>query len=63
MICCGRSTRLFEVRRHLRAYIGVSGGPSIDLEQMIRILIGGHGFGIRSDRRVCEEVDLNVAYP
>ena len=29
---------------------------------MIRMLIVGDGFGIRSERRLCEEVHLNLAY-
>lgn len=29
---------------------------------MIRMLIVGYYFGIRSDRRLCEEVHLNLAY-
>jgi hypothetical protein len=29
---------------------------------MIRMLIVGYGFGIRSERRLCEEVHLNLAY-
>jgi transposase len=38
------------------------GRPSIDRELMIRMLIVGHGFGICSERRLCEEVHLNLAY-
>ena len=29
---------------------------------MMRMLIVGYGFGIRSERRLCEEVHLNLAY-
>jgi hypothetical protein len=29
---------------------------------MIRMLIIGYCFGIRSERRLCEEVQLNLAY-
>lgn len=29
---------------------------------MIRMLIVGYCFGIRSERRLCEEVHLNLAY-
>ncbi|MEO1721153.1 MAG: IS1182 family transposase, partial [Pseudomonadota bacterium] len=35
---------------------------SIDLELMIRMLIIGYTHGIRSDRRLCQEVHLNLAY-
>jgi transposase len=32
------------------------GRPSIDPELMIRMLIVGYAMGIRSERRLCEEV-------
>src|SRR6266705_3034320 len=35
---------------------------SIDPELLIRMLIVGYCFGIRSERRLCEEVHLNLAY-
>ena len=38
------------------------GTPSIDPELMIRMLIVGYCFGIRSERRLCEEAHLNLAY-
>jgi transposase len=38
------------------------GRPSVDPELMIRMLIVGYCFGIRSERRLCEEVHLNLAY-
>jgi hypothetical protein len=38
------------------------GRPSIDPELMIRMLIVGYCFGIRSERRLCEEVHLTLAY-
>jgi transposase len=38
------------------------GRPSIDPELMIRMLVVGYCFGIRSERRLCEEVHLNLAY-
>jgi transposase len=37
------------------------GRPSIDHELMIRILLIGYCFGIRSERRLCAEVHLNLA--
>jgi len=39
-----------------------TGRPSIDPELMMRMLIIGYCFGIRSERRLCEEVSLNLAY-
>ena len=38
------------------------GRPSVDPELTIRMLIVGYCFGIRSERRLCEEVHLNLAY-
>lgn len=39
-----------------------TGRPSIDPELMLRMLIIGYCYGIRSERRLCEEVHLNLAY-
>ncbi|GAN69567.1 transposase [Acetobacter orleanensis NRIC 0473] len=38
------------------------GRPSIDPELLIRMLLIGYCMGIRSERRLCEEVHLNLAY-
>ena len=51
-----------ELRAHLKPYYSHTGRPSVDPELMIRMLIIGYGFGIRSERRLCEEVHLNLAY-
>ena len=51
-----------EVRKHLTPYYSDIGRPSIDPELMIRMLLVGYCFGIRSERRLCEEVHLNLAY-
>jgi transposase len=51
-----------EVRAHLEPYYGETGRPSIDPELMMRMLIVGYCFGIRSERRLCDEVHLNLAY-
>lgn len=53
---------LSELRQHLAAFYSHTGRPSIDPELMIRMLIVGYCFGIRSERRLCEEVHLNLAY-
>src|SRR3982074_3614704 len=53
---------LSELRRHLADFYSHTGRPSIDPELMIRMLIIGYCFGIRSERRLCEEVHLNLAY-
>src|ERR1700721_4774181 len=56
-----RFVDLSEVRAHLGPYYSDVGRPSIEPELMIRMLIVGYGFGIRSERRLCEEVHLNLA--
>ena len=53
---------LSDLRRHLAPFYSHTGRPSIDPELMIRMLIVGYCFGIRSERRLCEEVHLNLAY-
>ncbi|QSA98078.1 transposase [Methylococcus sp. EFPC2] len=50
------------LRQHLAGFYSHTGRPSIDPELMIRMLIVGYCFGIRSERRLCEEVHLNLAY-
>ena len=57
-----RFVDLSEVRRHLEPYYSETGRPSIDPELMIRMLIVGYSFGIRSERRLCDEAHLNLAY-
>ena len=57
-----RFVDLSEVRAHLEPYYSETGRPSIDPELMIRMLIVGYCFGIRSERRLCDEVHLNLAY-
>lgn len=53
---------LTELRQHLSQFYSHTGRPSIDPELMIRMLVIGYSFGIRSERRLCEEVHLNLAY-
>jgi transposase len=53
---------LSNLRRHLAEFYSHTGRPSIDPELMIRMLVIGYSFGIRSERRLCEEVHLNLAY-
>jgi transposase len=50
------------LRRHLAPFYSTTGRPSIDPALMIRMLLVGYCFGIRSERRLCEEVHLNLAY-
>src|SRR6478672_11626313 len=44
---------LDELRLELAAFYSTMGRPSIDPELMIRMLIVGYCFGIRSERRLC----------
>ena len=57
-----RCLDLSGLRQHLAEYYSHTGRPSIDPELMIRMLIIGYSYGIRSERRLCEEVHLNLAY-
>ena len=50
------------LRASLKPYYSHLGRPSIDPELMMRMLIVGYCFAIRSERRLCEEVHLNLAY-
>jgi transposase len=50
------------LRSHLAEHYSHTGRPSVDPELMIRMLIIGYSYGIRSERRLCEEVHLNLAY-
>ena len=53
---------LSDLRAYLAPFYSHTGRPSVDPELMIRMLIVGYCFGIRSERRLCEEVHLNLAY-
>ena len=53
---------LSNLRHELAPFYSRTGRPSIDPELMIRMLVVGYCFGIRSERRLCEEVALNLAY-
>ncbi|MCR9170693.1 MAG: transposase, partial [Rhodobacteraceae bacterium] len=57
-----RFVDLTSVRAHLADFYSHTGRPSIDPELLIRMLLVGYCFGIRSERRLCEEVHLNLAY-
>lgn len=57
-----RFVDLSGIRAYLRPFYSETGRPSIDPELMIRMLIVGYCMGIRSERRLCEEVHLNLAY-
>jgi transposase len=57
-----RHLDLDDVRQAVRPFYSSTGRPSIDPELMIRMLIAGYCMAIRSERRLCEEVHLNLAY-
>ena len=50
------------LRTELRPYYSCLGRPSVDPELLLRMLIVGYCFAIRSERRLCQEVELNLAY-
>ena len=50
------------VHDELAAYYSPLGRPSIDPVLMIRMLIIGYVFAIRSERALCREVQANLAY-
>ena len=53
---------LADLREKLASFYSDIGRPSIDPELMIRMLLVGYCYGIRSERRLCEEVNLHLAY-
>lgn len=50
------------LRTYLAEAYSPTGRPSVDPELMLRMLIVGYCYGIRSERLLCEEVHLNLAY-
>jgi transposase len=57
-----RFVDLTDLRVRLAPFYSSVGRPSIDPELLIRMLLIGYCSGIRSERRLCEEVHLNLAY-
>ena len=53
---------LAEFREKLEPFYSEIGRPSIDPELMIRMLIVGYCYGLRFERKLCEEVELHLAY-
>src|SRR4029453_17676318 len=53
---------LADLREKLAPFYSDIGRPSIDPELMIRMLVVGYCYGIRFERRLCEEVELHLAY-
>jgi transposase len=50
------------LRGELKPHYSETGRPSVDPELMIRMLLVGYCYSIRSERRLCQEVELNLAY-
>src|SRR6476659_1626706 len=50
------------VHRELKSYYSHTGRPSIDPVLMIRMLLVGYVVALRSERRLCSEVQVNLAY-
>jgi transposase len=50
------------LRTRLAPYYSHTGCPSVDPDLMIRMLLVGYCYSIRSERRLCQEVTVNLAY-
>jgi transposase len=53
---------LADLREKLKPFYSETGRPSIDPELMLRMLIVGYCYGVRFERKLCEEVELHLAY-
>jgi transposase len=53
---------LSNLHEELKPFYSDIGRPSIDPELMIRMLLVGYCYGIRHERRLCQEVALHLAY-
>src|SRR5256714_8350748 len=53
---------LGDLHEQLKAFYSDIGRPSVDPELMIRMLLVGYCYGIRHERRLCQEVALHLAY-
>src|ERR1700691_477873 len=56
------TTALADIHERLEPYYSEIGRPSIDPELMIRMLIVGYCYGLRSERKLTQEVELHLAY-
>lgn len=56
------SAALSDLHAQLKSFYSDIGRPSVDPELMIRMLLVGYCYGIRSERRLCQEVALHLAY-
>src|SRR6202166_5033925 len=53
---------LADLHEQLKPFYSDIGRPSVDPELMIRMLLVGYCYGIRSERQLCQEVMLHLAY-
>jgi transposase len=53
---------LADLHKELEPHYSDIGRPSVDPELMIRMLVVGYCYGIRSERKLCQEVALHLAY-
>jgi transposase len=53
---------LADLHQQLKGFYSEIGRPSVDPELMIRMLLVGYCYGIRHERRLCQEVALHLAY-
>jgi transposase len=53
---------LADLHHQLKPFYSDIGRPSVDPELMIRMLLVGYCYGIRHERRLCQEVALHLAY-
>src|SRR5262252_3912548 len=56
------TTVLTDLHEQLKSFYSDIGRPSVDPELMIRMLLVGYCYGIRHERRLCQEVALHLAY-
>jgi transposase len=56
------TTALADMHERLQPYYSEIGRPSVDPELMIRMLIVGYCYGLRSERKLTQEVELHLAY-
>lgn len=56
------TTVLADLHGQLQPFYSDIGRPSVDPELMLRMLIVGYCYGIRHERKLCEEVKLHLAY-
>src|SRR5689334_6185096 len=57
-----RFVDLSDVRSYIAPFYSSTGRPSVDPERLMRMLLVGYCYGIRSELGLCEEVHLNLAY-